>query len=570
MKLKSIFTDGAMWLKAFLAFAAILLCFFLGISQLTPPSPVTKNVPVEKFSAERAFLHLEQIAKVAHPNGSEANDAVRGYILEQINKMGLEPVIQEASVKKDEEVKLTIHNIMVRVKGTASSGVIVVMQHYDSVRSGPGANDDGTAVAAALDSLHSITELPKLKNDLIFLFTDAEELGLWGARKFAEFHPWFRDASMVLNYEARGYKGPSLMFETSEENGWVIPHYAAAAPYPRAYSWAFEVYKRLPNNTDFTVFKRSGITGLNFAYIGGMVYYHSKMDNLQNVNRSGFQHHGENMLPLLMHFGNIDLKNTKAGNRIYFSVFDKLVHYPATMAIPLMIVFGLLLLSVLFKGIRKQQLKITRIIAGFFLMILVLVVTSLVIYLAWQMISGITNPEYEAQALYTRYQAETETGKYMLAFSSITAALFSLGYFLFFKRIREQDLFSGVLLLFFVLALITSAIAPGGSYLFVFPLVFGTLALALKLKNADLESWRFSWKTTLAIWLTGLPSALIMAPNIALLTDAMGLKMFFALGNLFLVLLLGLMLFNLRVILEKLKWYFPTVLMVIGIVILMS
>ena len=58
---------------------------------------------------------------------------------------------------------------------------------------------------------------------------------------------------MVLNLEARGTGGPPIMFETSPGNAALAEAYAAAAPHPVASSVAVEVYRAMPNVTDFSV-----------------------------------------------------------------------------------------------------------------------------------------------------------------------------------------------------------------------------------------------------------------------------------------------------------------------------
>ena len=75
---------------------------------------------------------------------------------------------------------------------------------------------------------------------------------------------------MVLNVEARGTTGPPIMFETSRGNADLAAAFAAAAPHPVASSFAVEVYRALPNDTDFSVLLGDGdFTGLNTAYIDG-------------------------------------------------------------------------------------------------------------------------------------------------------------------------------------------------------------------------------------------------------------------------------------------------------------
>ena len=46
------------------------------------------------------------------------------------------------------------------------------------------------------------------------------------------------------------------MFETSEENGWLISQFAQAVNQPLATSLSMDIYQVLPNDTDLTVFKR--------------------------------------------------------------------------------------------------------------------------------------------------------------------------------------------------------------------------------------------------------------------------------------------------------------------------
>ena len=70
-------------------------------------------------------------------------------------------------------------------------------------------------------------------------------------------HPLAADGGVVLNFEARGTTGPAIMFETSRGNADLVGVFAEAAPHPVATSFAVEVYRMLPNDTDFTPFLRA-------------------------------------------------------------------------------------------------------------------------------------------------------------------------------------------------------------------------------------------------------------------------------------------------------------------------
>src|SRR5690554_4295121 len=95
----------------------------------------------------------------------------------------------------------------------------MLLAHYDSKsHASLGASDAGSGVVTILEGLRAYLHENKTpKNDLIILFSDAEELGLNGASLFVNKHPWAQDVGLVLNFEARGSGGPSYML--METNG---------------------------------------------------------------------------------------------------------------------------------------------------------------------------------------------------------------------------------------------------------------------------------------------------------------------------------------------------------------
>ena len=113
---------------------------------------------------------------------------------------------------------------------------------------------------------------------------------------------------MALNFEARGTSGPPIMFETSRGNAGLAGVFAAAAPHPVATSFAVEVYRALPNDTDFSVLLADGgFTGLNTAYIDGAAAYHTPQDRPERMDRASLQAMGDNALALARALGNRDL-----------------------------------------------------------------------------------------------------------------------------------------------------------------------------------------------------------------------------------------------------------------------
>src|SRR5229473_400787 len=208
----------------YLAVSAAVILRWRAFPQITSiPDPA-------EFSAERAIEHVRMIAKAPHPPGVPAHAEVESYIVDQIKRCGYSPVLQDATVLFPRATRnygaAYLRNILVKVPGRHSTKAVLIVSHYDSVRGSPGAADDGAGVATMLEMLRAVELGPAFANDIIFLFTDGEELGLLGAKAFVEQNALAREIEIVLNFEARGSDGPSIMFETSRNNGRLIQKFA--------------------------------------------------------------------------------------------------------------------------------------------------------------------------------------------------------------------------------------------------------------------------------------------------------------------------------------------------------
>ena len=239
-----------------------------------------------------AEKHVEAIARAPHPMGSAESDRVRETLVQRLEEIGLKAEVQSPKAQKPPMPR----NILARIKGQGPPGkkTLMLCAHYDSVHEGPGASDNAAGVAVILETLRALKSGPPLERDLIVLLTDGEECGFDGSRLFVDEHPWAKEVGIVLNFDARGNSGPSIMFETSDGNGWLISHYGQAVLEPLATSLSMDVYKILPNDTDLSVFKRAGMGGLNFAFGSGLAYYHTPEDTPENLDQRTLQHQGEN------------------------------------------------------------------------------------------------------------------------------------------------------------------------------------------------------------------------------------------------------------------------------------
>ena len=273
-----------------------------------PPEVLPSDAPVGVASGARALQVLRRLARdddervsPPRPVGSAANERCRERLLVECRRVGLFPEVDvRFAVSTHENVAGTTRNVVARVRGSAAitepGRAILCMAHYDSVGAGPGIADDLAGVASLVEIARALRAGGGLRRDVIFLFEDAEEHGLLGAEAFAAQHPWARDVGAVINLEARGMRGASRMFETGAGNAWAVEAFAGTVSNPSANSVSVEVYRRMPNDTDYTVWRQRGVPGLNFAFIGDVTGYHTPLDDIERLSLQSVQHHASNVL----------------------------------------------------------------------------------------------------------------------------------------------------------------------------------------------------------------------------------------------------------------------------------
>ena len=231
-----------------------------------------------------------------------------------------------------------------------------------------------------LETLRALRASPRLRNDVVFLFTDSEEGGLLGAKAFVEQNPLAKQVGLVMNFEARGTSGPAMMFETSEQTAAWCASSPRPHPHPVTSSLSYEAYKLLPNDTDLTFFKRGGLPGLGFAYVDDVAYYHTQNDDVAHLDPRSLQHEGDYALALTQHFGNIDLRDLKSADATYFVVpFIGCIVYPVSWSLPLAIFAALMLVGVVALGISKGRLTVGGMIASFFGFLLAIAVACVAV-----------------------------------------------------------------------------------------------------------------------------------------------------------------------------------------------
>ncbi len=339
----------------------LALVFVLTITQYRPPAPKAADAPVGEFSAGRAREVLRQLVGdgVPHPVGSAADAVVREKIVRILSDLGYQPQIQPGFACDEWGVCGAVTNVVARIDGAGVPGAVLVSAHYDSVPAGPGASDDGAGTVCVLEIARALKHHAPLRHPVIILLNEGEEAGLLGAKAFVEAHPWAREVKAAVNLDNRGSSGSSEMFETGDANDWAVRIYDGAIRRPMTNSISYMVYKLLPNDTDFTVYKAAGYQGLNFAFIGGVQNYHTPNDNFANADPGSIQSEGDDGLASVLALGDEVLTSPPVAEAVYFDVFGRaIVRWKAARSFLFAVGLGLVLLIEIVIVIRKFRVGI--------------------------------------------------------------------------------------------------------------------------------------------------------------------------------------------------------------------
>jgi hypothetical protein len=169
MKNSGVKRNYKLWLIA--AGIAIGVIAAFGVQRTGPGE--TRQSP---FNGSRAFADLEVLTGLgARPAGSPAIAKAREYIVAELKKAGLEPVLDEFEPMTPRGPRKMVN--VRAVRPGAGSRIIALAGHYDTKLfdfSFVGANDGGSSAAWLLEMARATSGL-KLDSTLEFIFFDGEE-----------------------------------------------------------------------------------------------------------------------------------------------------------------------------------------------------------------------------------------------------------------------------------------------------------------------------------------------------------------------------------------------------------
>lgn len=534
-----------------------IACFIIAYVYAQPPAVVPHDGATNRFSAETAFTHLENISQRPRPWGSPEQDRVLDYIRDYAASLKVEVLEVDPPPRAFSPAGPRIRNIAARIPGENSTGAILLMAHHDSKRLASGAGDDGIGVATLLETMRGVVAVKGNRNDIIYLFTDGEEASLLGSRAFIhgnawdetdEGHPWFKDVKLVLNFDGIGAAGPVMVANTGVRNGWVVKQLAEATRYPIANSLMGEVAKYMPNYSDVIPFEEEGIAVMNFNFADGYPRYHSRLDVPAGVDKRTLQHMGEYALPLAIQFGASDLAALDSRPATYFNPAGHiLAYYPAWLAWPLFALTIVAFIAVFVMGLKFGHISFVG------------VVTGLAAYL---IASGVTVAAvYGLARVIDIVQPDTFHFVSAIHLACVTALVFAVYVpIIAFARvwIRAQDITVASLFVWLCVTAAVTVIAPAGNGMFVWPALFAMIGLAFHFGTDDFEQigssagicWALVSGGAVLMYVQGIIALhLAMTPQgVVMMTLPAG----------FIVLLFGLLTPQISLIVDRHAWVVPS------------
>jgi len=225
-----------MTLKARLIFygsVLALLALSLIYATAMPGNPYRGELPASTPALSELSERLrEHVAVLAGRIGSrsldrpEKLDAAREYLTACLTPLATraDPVLFEDVGAEGGHAE----NVILDVSGKANQRLIVVGAHYDSIATGPGANDNGSGVAATLELASRLARRPARSRVRFVFFVNEEP-------------PYFKNSGMgsMVNAANSRLRGDSIIAMLSLETIGYYSERADSQHYPFPIGWFY-------------------------------------------------------------------------------------------------------------------------------------------------------------------------------------------------------------------------------------------------------------------------------------------------------------------------------------------
>ncbi|KUI23723.1 M28 family peptidase [Mycobacterium sp. GA-2829] len=215
-------------------------------------------------------------------------------------------------------VMVKSRNVLAQTRTGDTRNVVMAGAHLDSVGGGPGINDNGTGVAAVLETALQLGHSPQVANAVRFAFWGSEEIGLEGSRAYLrDLGPGqLDDIALYLNFDMLGSPNAGYFTYDGDQSAATTP-----TPVPEGSAGVERVLSGylnetgvrpadmpLGDHTDYYPFLAAGVpiggattgaaqlkTEVQARLWGGRAgtafdpNYHTRRDTIDNVDRKALE-----------------------------------------------------------------------------------------------------------------------------------------------------------------------------------------------------------------------------------------------------------------------------------------
>jgi hypothetical protein len=172
-----------------------------------------------------------------------------------------------------------------------SDDIYVICAHYDTVSGSPGADDDGSGVAAVLSAAELLSQYI-VNHTIRFITFSGEEQGLYGSYQYAKQASIDADKIIaVLNadmigYAINQYQGDYIDIYYNTQSTWIVDFIDNIADKYFDYIDLEVIYGGYSWGSDHSSFWQWGYDAVQYKEYETNPYYHTSNDIIENMNIS--------------------------------------------------------------------------------------------------------------------------------------------------------------------------------------------------------------------------------------------------------------------------------------------
>ncbi|MFQ5651172.1 MAG: M28 family peptidase [bacterium] len=324
------------------------------------------------FSADSAYAYTHHLSVTIGPRpmGSANEQAALRWAVQKFAEFGADTafVLDLTKAKTRNTVLNTHSGTAVGVFKGETDSTIVIGGHIDSsAREHPGANDDASGTACAVELARLWSQRPR-HYTLVFATFGGEESGLIGSKHFVGHYPDIDDVVLMLHVDMAGATGPLIPFIESGEKQtpeWLVEDAFAVERTVGSASLRYPVYFFSLNaplgaaSSDHSPFIEKGIPAITFTAGVSTSPVHTQQDKIEFVDKTMLARSGNLVDGLIKKYQAHGIPAPRTGDYLLWPIWGGRFFIPAWLVLSL-VILSLVLGAWAFMYSRERRLQIPK------------------------------------------------------------------------------------------------------------------------------------------------------------------------------------------------------------------